>query len=88
MLGLIARFCKALQPPAWHPPAAEIELLQALMRRIEAIGQMRQQEKNRLEVTHSPVVQESITAHIQFLGNEIAKTRQLIDDHIKQHSNL
>jgi transposase len=37
--GLIARFCLTLKPKPWQPPAENIERLQALMRRLEALGQ-------------------------------------------------
>ncbi|WP_250121582.1 IS110 family transposase [Chroococcidiopsis sp. CCMEE 29] len=86
--GVIARFCAALHPPSWSPPAAEIEQLQAIMRRLESLNQMLQQEKNRLDVTDNPDVQASISSHIQFLENELGKTRQLIHTHFKQHTNL
>lgn len=86
--GVIARFCAALHPPAWKPPAAEIEQLQSLMRRLETLQQMLQQEKNRLDVTTNPTVQASISGHIQYLETEVTKTRQLIHEHCEQHPQL
>ena len=44
---LIARFCQAQQPPAWTPPASEVRDLQALVRRLEALTEMRVAEENR-----------------------------------------
>ena len=46
--ALIARFCQQQQPEAWTPPPLEIQQLRALMRRLEALQEMRQQESNRL----------------------------------------
>jgi hypothetical protein len=36
------------QPPAWTPPSPEISELQALIRRLETLVQMRTMETNRL----------------------------------------
>jgi transposase len=82
---VIARFCQALNPAPWHPPAPEIEQLQALMRRLEALNQMLQQENNRKEVAPIHTVQSSIEEHIQFLETAIAKTKELIQEHMDQH---
>jgi len=45
---LIARFCQAQAPPAWTPPPAEVRELQALVRRLESLIEMRVAEENRL----------------------------------------
>src|ERR671938_667106 len=45
---LIAHFTKAQEPPAWIPPAQEIRELQALVRRLESLIEMRVAEGNRL----------------------------------------
>ena len=45
---LIARFCSAQQPKAWQPPAPELRELQALVRRLDALVEMRVMEENRL----------------------------------------
>jgi transposase len=45
---LIARFCLAQEPPAWEPPAVEVRELQALVRRLAALIEMRVAEENRL----------------------------------------
>ncbi|NJM66094.1 MAG: IS110 family transposase [Acaryochloris sp. RU_4_1] len=85
---VIARFCQALKPAPWHPPAPEIEQLQALMRRLEALNQMLQQENNRQEVAPTQAVQSSIEEHIQFLETAITKTKELIQEHMNQHPGL
>jgi transposase len=45
--ALIARFCALEQPPIWTPPAGEVQELQALVRRVEMLQEMVQQEENR-----------------------------------------
>ena len=36
--ALIARFCRAMQPALWQPPAPHLKTLQALVRRLEQAG--------------------------------------------------
>jgi transposase len=86
---LLARFCEAHQPAAWTPPAPELRELQALVRRVESLQQMRQQESNRLAsgVT-SVAVRESLEHMLALLDTELAKVQQLIHDHLDQHPHL
>jgi transposase len=84
---LILRFCIALQPEAWQPPAAEIKQLQVLLRRLEALQQMVVQERNRLE-TATVKLQESIQKHIEYLEQDIEDIKQQIKDHFDQHPGL
>ena len=86
---LIAQFCHERKPPLWQPLAAEVRELQALVRRLEALLEMRQMEVNRLEagVTASSV-RESLSDHIAFLNEEIERTEELIRNHIDQHPTL
>jgi len=86
---VIARFCATQQPEAWTPLPAEIQHLQALMRRLQALLEMRQQESNRLEQAgKQPVIGESLNKMIATLDGEMARLRQLINDHIDQHPDL
>jgi transposase len=84
---VIARFCAALRPAPWTPPALEIEQLQALVHRLDSLTTMQQQEQNRLE-TVDPILVEAITAHIDFLKQQFAATQQLIRDHFDQYPDL
>ena len=86
---LIARFCVAQQPPAWMPPAAEVRQLQAFVRRLEALIEMRVAEENRLEAG-SPVaaVRSSVEQHVAYLAAEIKRTEVLIREHIGNHPSL
>ena len=85
--GLIARFCQAQHPPAWSPPPPEVAELEALVRRLDALDEMRQQEANRLQVAR-PAVRPSIAEHLEFLQQQIRKTQQAIRDHFDSHPNL
>jgi transposase len=87
--ALIARFCQPQAPEAWTPPPAEIQQLRALVRRLAALQEMRQQESNRLEqAAQQPLVSESLSKIIATLDAEVARLRQLIKDHIDQHPHL
>ena len=85
--AVIADYVRTQAPPAWTPPPAEARVLQALVRRLEALFGMRTQELNRLE-TAAPVVQPSITATVAHLDTEIASVKRQIAEHIDQHPTL
>jgi transposase len=86
---LIAHFCQMHQPPPWSPPAPEIRELQALVRRLETLEEMRIMEENRLTsgIT-SAEVQASLEEHIAYLQAQIDKTQRQIQEHIDQHPDL
>ncbi len=86
---LLARYCAVHQPELWTPPAPEIRELQALVRRLDSLQQMRQQEYNRLTSgERSTLVTDSIATVLQALDTEIERVAQLIRDHIQQHPHL
>jgi transposase len=86
---LIARFCQVHQPPAWTPPAPEIQELQALVRRLESLDEMRLMEENRLTSGGTcQEVRDSLEEHIAYLQTQIEKTRRQIKNHIDQHPDL
>lgn len=87
--SLIARYCQKHQPPAWSPPPPEISELQALVRRLEALLEMTQQERNRLSAgINSATVKENVEKHIAYLDEQITHTQSLIRDHIDQNPSL
>jgi transposase len=87
--SLIARYCLKHQPPAWTPPPPEISELQALVRRLEALLEMLQQERNRLSAgIESTSVKASVEQHITYLDEQTAHTQSLIRDHIDGHPTL
>src|SRR5215207_4690141 len=85
---LIAQFCAERRPPRWQPPPAEIQELQALVRRLDSLTEMRQMEANRLEVATTEAVRESLAEHLAFLDQEVVRTEGLIRSHIDSHPGL
>ena len=85
--GRIAQFCQMYQPPTWTPPTPDAAQLQALVRRLETLQEMRQMEQNRLD-TSSPVIRTEIQEHVSYLDAQIKKTEQAIRDHINQNPML
>lgn len=86
---LIARFCLAHQPPAWTPPAPEVRELQALVRRLESLIEMRVAEENRLSAGLTVVaVRTSVEETIAHLKDQIRRTEKLIRKHIDKHPGL
>lgn len=86
---VILRFCASQRPPAWVAPAPEARALQALVRRVVTVDQMRQQELNRLEgYPGRDAVRQSIEDVLAQLTAELDRLRALIHDHIDQHPGL
>ena len=87
--GVIARFCKALAPEPWLPPAPEIRALQGLTRRLASLIDARRQELNRAGVPGIvPLVADSISAHVVHLDEQIRALEEQIHDHIDQFPSL
>ena len=84
---LIAHFCRAIQPSLWQPKPLYIRELQALVRRLESVQGMYQQEYNRLDVA-PPNVQESIESIKSKLEEEINSLKKKIKAHIDQDPTL
>jgi transposase len=90
---LIARYAKERQPPRWTPPPPAIREIQALLRRIEQLAEMRQMERNRQEVA-DPVALPSIQALLDALDQQIQDARDKIhsiidaDDGLKGRRDL
>jgi transposase len=86
---LIAHFCQMYQPPLWTPPAPELRELQALVRRLETLEEMRVMEENRLTSgVSSAQVRASLEEHVAYLQVQIEKARQQIQEHIDQNPTL
>jgi transposase len=84
---LIAWFCQTQEPDEWLPPSAEVKKLQALIRRIEVLEEMRQAEENRLANAVSEV-QPSLERMIHLLKEEITELERQIRKHIDRHPDL
>jgi len=86
---LIADFCATQQPAAWTPPAAEVRELQAMVRHLEAVQQIRNQESNRLASgVPASTVREMLQQHLAFLDAQLESLQQQIDEHIARHPVL
>lgn len=84
---LIAQFCQAIKPNLWKPLSPSIQLLQALVRRLDDLQQLYFQEHNRLEMAHE-AIKSSIGRVIQLLAAEITHLKQQIQEHIQRHDEL
>ena len=85
---LIARYVQTHEPPAWTPPPAERRALQALVRRLDAVQDMRTQELNRREHVTTAAVRRSIDATLAHLDAQIAVLRRAMRDHFDDHPTL
>jgi transposase len=86
---LIARFCQAQVPPAWAPPPQEVRELQALVRRLEALVEMRVMEENRLSSGITvETVRQSVEELLAHLNEQIKHCQELIRRHIDNHPGL
>lgn len=87
--ALIADYCQKAQPPAWTPLPPALQTLQALVRRLDALEEMSQMERNRLQAgEHPELVQSSLQAHLEYLAESIRETQQQIQDHLDDDPDL
>lgn len=87
--ALIADFCRTQQPEVWTPPPPEQRELQALVRHLENLQDMRQQEVNRRQAgIPSETLLKTLDEHIAFLDQQITDLLRLIRDHIERHPHL
>jgi transposase len=86
---LIARFCLAQAPPQWTPLPPEVRELQALVRRLESLIEMRVAEENRLSSgIVVDLVRQSVEEHLAYLNQEIKRAEELIRNHTKANPTL
>lgn len=86
---LIARFCLAQAPPLWRPLPAEVRELQALVRRLESLIEMRVAEENRLSsIITVDSVRQSVEELLNHLNQQIKRTEELIREHLHNHPRL
>ena len=86
--ALIARYCAKEQPAPWTPLPDELRQLQALVRRLDALHEMRTQEKNRLGVTADVIVRTSIETLLEALDAQIRDLKTRIAEHFDHHPGL
>jgi transposase len=87
--GIIARFCRTMNPPFWQLPAPEVRLLQMLVRRVYDLTKIRRQERTRLSTEkNKPVVMDSVQRILKSLDQEIARIKRQIESLYKKHAHL
>jgi len=88
---LLARFAQRSELTPWVAPSPAVRELHALVERLTALQQMRQQEKNRLEGLgpDAPTrVVSMVKEHIRWLTRQIEALEREIHDHIDGHPEL
>ena len=85
----IATYCKMTSPPLWRLSAPEVRELVALLRRLQSLQELLNQEENRLkEPGLIAEVRRSLTQTVRFLKSQIQRLRAQIDDHVDKHPGL
>lgn len=85
--SLIARFCLAMSPALWTPEPKNVRDLKALVRRLDSMIEMKQQEVNRLDVAE-PIVRNDIETHVELLTSNIERLQKTIQQHIDDDPDL
>jgi transposase len=86
---LLAQYCQQKRPGLWHPTPAPVQQLQVLLRRMEQLEQMRQEEVNRLENQRvDELTRAQIQEHIGWLEQQLQQTRQRAESLVEQESSL
>jgi transposase len=86
---LIAEFCLKEKPDLWKPLDPEIKRLRALIRRLQALKDNLQQEKNRKDSGDLDAwVSNDLDTHINFLEERIKATKREIKELIDQNPCL
>ncbi|ROO22396.1 IS110 family transposase, partial [Salinisphaera orenii] len=88
---LLAKFAQRADLDIWQPPSIAIRELRALVDRLQALIDMRQQELNRIEALDQGTpssVKSMVEEHVAWLNDQIAKIQSDIDDHIDGHPEL
>ncbi len=85
--SLIARFCVSMNPSLWTPDPMETRELRSLVRRVDVLLSMRQQEQNRLEASNK-ILKKSIRKLIRYLDKEIEELKGEINKHIDRDPEL
>jgi transposase len=85
---VIARFCAERRPALWQAPSPAVRQLRALVRRRDALIELRTQELNRKEVASQPQVLLSIEQVLAHLNAQIKEIEKQIDKHIDSDPTL
>lgn len=86
---IIAQFCRTQKPDLWTPPDPAYSDLKIMVRHQNALQDMLQQERNRLDsLASSHPVYQVIQQHITFLQGQLEQLRQQIHAFIVQQPVL
>ncbi len=86
---LIALYCQMQSPPPWRLAAAEVRLLQEMVRRLHALSDLVAQEKNRAQVPgQGKAVLASSKRVVLALEKELLRLKQEVRAHVKAHQDL
>lgn len=86
---VIADYCATQQPAAWTPPSPAVRELQALVRHLEDLQDMRTQEINRLAAGNpAESVRQMLQEHLTFLDAQIADLERHIQEQIDHEPDL
>lgn len=87
--GMIARFCKALNPAPWTPPAPEYRELKDIVRHIATLTERLAEEKTRLKSPWlSPYVKTAVQEHIRYLDTQIKMLKESAHSLAKKHPTM
>jgi len=86
---VIADFCLAQRPAKWSPPDPAMRDLRTLVRQLDDLKAMHQQERNRLVSGVSlPAALRTLRRHIDFLDREMKTVQAHIKAHVALHPHL
>lgn len=85
---VIARFCAERRPERWQAPSKMVRSLRALVRRRDALIELRTEELNRRDSASEPRVLQSISQVIAHLDDQVASIERQIRDHIDSDPTL
>ena len=85
---LIAKFCEARQPNLWAPKPANISRLGDLLKRLEQLTTMKNQETNRLEAENNSELIDSIHTVIKTLDKQMEQLEALMKNLIEKDEEL
>ena len=86
---VIAHFAATQDIRLWTPPAPEMRAFRALMRRLQALKDIRTQEQNRLQAAGlTTEVRASVETHLAFLQDQITELQGTIDQLVAHHPEL
>ena len=87
--ALIARFCLTQQPAPWTPPTSEQQQLQDLVRSLQDLQRLQQQQRCRQQSGPQEQAVAAVTsAVLTCLQTQMASLRRQIEAHILAHESL